>query len=61
MNPTGHQPPCRTQKAKDLERGHFYIGANTYLNGGRHDVLAEYTEVEAGKGANALSRRPQLA
>ncbi|NYH13544.1 recombinase family protein [Paraburkholderia bryophila] len=33
----------------------------TYLNGGRHEVVQEFTEVETGKGSNALSRRPQLA
>ena len=31
-----------------------------YLNGGQWDLLAEFTEVETGKGADALSKRPQL-
>ena len=31
-----------------------------YLNGGNWELLAEYTEVETGKGADALDRRPQL-
>lgn len=31
-----------------------------YLNGGDWELLAEFTEVETGKGANALDRRPQL-
>ncbi len=31
-----------------------------YLNGGNHEVLAEYTEVESGKGSNALDKRPVL-
>ena len=31
-----------------------------YLNGGKWDLLGEYTEVETGKGSNALDRRPQL-
>jgi DNA invertase Pin-like site-specific DNA recombinase len=33
---------------------------SAYLNGGRHEVLAEFKEVETGKGANALDRRPKL-
>lgn len=32
----------------------------TYLNGGRWALLKEFTEVETGKGANALDRRPVL-
>jgi DNA invertase Pin-like site-specific DNA recombinase len=31
-----------------------------YLNGGRWTLLAEFTEVETGKGADALDKRPQL-
>jgi DNA invertase Pin-like site-specific DNA recombinase len=31
-----------------------------YLNGGRWSLLEEFTEIETGKGANALDRRPQL-
>lgn len=30
------------------------------LAGGVAGVLAEFTEVETGKGSNALARRPQL-
>lgn len=32
----------------------------TYLNGGNWTVLKEFTEVETGKGSNALERRPEL-
>jgi DNA invertase Pin-like site-specific DNA recombinase len=32
-----------------------------YLNGGDWELVAEVTEVETGKGANALDRRPKLA
>ncbi|APF86792.1 recombinase family protein [Ralstonia solanacearum] len=32
-----------------------------YLNGGDWTVLAEFTEVETGKGADALAKRPKLA
>ena len=31
-----------------------------YLNGGLWTLVAEYVEVETGKGSNALARRPQL-
>lgn len=31
-----------------------------YLNGGDWKLLAEFTEVETGKGSNALVKRPQL-
>lgn len=32
----------------------------SYLNGGKWALLKEFTEVETGKGSNALSKRPQL-
>lgn len=31
-----------------------------YLNGGSWELIGEFTEVETGKGANALDKRPQL-
>lgn len=31
-----------------------------YLNGGSWDLIEAFTEIEAGKGANALAMRPQL-
>ncbi len=31
-----------------------------YLNGGQWDLVQELTEIETGKGADALDRRPQL-
>lgn len=31
-----------------------------YLNGGHWELLKEFTEVETGKGSNALDKRPQL-
>ena len=33
---------------------------NSYLNGGVFELVGEFTEVETGKGANALDKRPQL-
>jgi DNA invertase Pin-like site-specific DNA recombinase len=32
----------------------------SYLNGGHWELLQEFTEVETGKGADALDKRPQL-
>jgi DNA invertase Pin-like site-specific DNA recombinase len=32
----------------------------TYLNSGQWDLIAEITEIETGKGADALAKRPQL-
>jgi DNA invertase Pin-like site-specific DNA recombinase len=31
-----------------------------YLNGGQWELVSSFTEIETGKGANALERRPQL-
>jgi DNA invertase Pin-like site-specific DNA recombinase len=31
-----------------------------YLNGGSWDLIQEFTEIETGKGSDALDRRPQL-
>ncbi|EUC21469.1 recombinase family protein [Paraburkholderia hospita] len=31
-----------------------------YLNGGAWELIAEFTEVETGKGANPLDKRPEL-
>ena len=32
----------------------------SYLNGGTWELTAEFVEVETGKGANALDKRPKL-
>lgn len=32
----------------------------SYLNGGAWELIEEFTEVETGKGADALSKRPEL-
>lgn len=31
-----------------------------FLNGGTHETVAEFVEVETGKGADAIAKRPQL-
>ena len=35
-------------------------GVMDYLNGGDWKLVSEFTEIETGKGANALDRRPEL-
>ena len=32
----------------------------SYLNGGHWELVGDFTEVETGKGSNAIERRPQL-
>jgi DNA invertase Pin-like site-specific DNA recombinase len=32
-----------------------------FLNGGRHELVGEFTEIETGKGSAPLDKRPQLA
>jgi DNA invertase Pin-like site-specific DNA recombinase len=32
----------------------------TYLNGGNWELIGEFTEVETGKGADAIAKRPEL-
>jgi hypothetical protein len=36
------------------------VSLKTYLNGGKWELVGEYIEVETGKGADALDKRPQL-
>jgi len=33
---------------------------HNFLNGGNWELIAEFTEIETGKGANALDKRPEL-
>ncbi|MEX3853697.1 recombinase family protein [Paraburkholderia sp. BR10923] len=55
-------------RVSTLQQGQSGLGleaqqsaVHAYLNGGAWELLAEFTEVETGKGANALGRRPRLA
>lgn len=50
--------PKQGQSGLDLEAQQSAVAG--YLNGGQWKLLGEYTEVETGKGANALQKRPQL-
>lgn len=36
------------------------IAVSTFLNGGAWELIAEFQEVETGKGSDALAKRPQL-
>lgn len=36
------------------------VAVAAYLNGGAWELIAEFQEVETGKGADALAKRPQL-
>jgi DNA invertase Pin-like site-specific DNA recombinase len=45
---------------QDAECAAQRLAVEAFLNGGRHDVLGEFVEVETAKGADALDRRPQL-
>lgn len=36
------------------------VAVAAYLNGGAWELIAEFREVETGKGADALAKRPQL-
>lgn len=47
------------QSGLGIEAQHKLV--QSYLSGGDWQVLAEYTEVETGKGADALAKRPKLA
>ena len=46
------------QSGLGLEAQHEAV--TQYLNGGSWDLIESFTEVETGKGANALAMRPQL-
>ena len=54
-------------RVSTAQQGHSGLGLDAqreavmrYLSNGGWPPLAEFTEVETGKGANALDRRPQL-
>lgn len=50
--------PKQGQSGLGLEAQKAAVAA--YLNGGEWELVSEFVEIETGKGANALERRPQL-
>jgi DNA invertase Pin-like site-specific DNA recombinase len=45
---------------QDAECAAQRMAVEAYLNGGGWDLIGEFSEVETGKGADALDRRPEL-
>lgn len=48
------------QGVSGLGLGAQQAAVTSYLNGGAWELVAEFQEVETGKGADALAKRPQL-
>jgi DNA invertase Pin-like site-specific DNA recombinase len=55
-----HRVSTEKQRRSGLGLGAQQAAVAAYLDGGRWELLAEFVEVETGKGANALDKRPQL-
>lgn len=55
-----HRVSTQKQGASGLGLEAQQIAVAAYLNGGAWELLAEFQEVETGKGADPLAKRPQL-
>lgn len=55
-----HRVSTQKQGASGLGLEAQKEAVNRFLNGGTWELLGEYVEVETGKGADALAKRPQL-
>jgi DNA invertase Pin-like site-specific DNA recombinase len=55
-----HRVSTQKQGASGLGLEAQQVAVATYLNGGTWELIAEFREVETGKGADALAKRPQL-
>jgi DNA invertase Pin-like site-specific DNA recombinase len=55
-----HRVSTQKQGASGLGLEAQQIAVAAYLNGGAWELVAEFQEVETGKGADALAKRPQL-
>lgn len=55
-----HRVSTQKQGASGLGLEAQKEAASRFLNGGEWELLAEFVEVETGKGADALVKRPQL-
>lgn len=55
-----HRVSTQKQGASGLGLEAQQIAVAIYLNGGDGELIGEFREVETGKGADALAKRPQL-
>lgn len=55
-----HRVSTQKQGASGLGLGAQQDAVSRFLNGGEWRLVAEFQEVETGKGADALAKRPQL-
>lgn len=55
-----HRVSTQKQGASGLGLEAQQVAVSAYLNGGDWELIAEFQEVETGKGADALEKRPQL-
>lgn len=55
-----HRVSTQKQGASGLGLEAQQVAVAAYLNGGASELIAEFQEVETGKGADALAKRPQL-
>lgn len=55
-----HRVSTQKQGVSGLGLEAQQVAVAAYLNGGAWELVAEFQEVETGKGADALAKRPQL-
>lgn len=55
-----HRVSTQKQGASGLGLEAQQVAVASYLNGGDWELIAEFQEVETGKGSDALAKRPQL-
>lgn len=55
-----HRVSTQKQGVSGLGLEAQQVAVAAYLNGGDWELIGEFQEVETGKGANALAKRPQL-
>jgi DNA invertase Pin-like site-specific DNA recombinase len=55
-----HRVSTQKQGASGLGLEAQQVAVASYLNGGAWELIEEFKEVETGKGADALAKRPQL-
>jgi DNA invertase Pin-like site-specific DNA recombinase len=55
-----HRVSTQKQGASGLGLEAQQVAVAAYLNGGTSELIGEFQEVETGKGADAIAKRPQL-